>query len=232
MSEIIDLSNISSFHKTCESINLPEKVVISLLKNQIMQNSLMYDETCFYSAEDMYNKYGGHEISKYEKHVYIFSKRFQLVEKKKEKLEKQKEKLEKQKEEEEHKKTEYEETKEKLEKNLFKLLNPPIFVKIWENGDLQLIKSQADLFHIFSDITGKYNLKRWLDDPEKRTYKKLEFSPKQKLNDEMIYNLFNIETGFSYEISSCEPENDELKYPQEILMNICNTKNNDALRNI
>jgi hypothetical protein len=94
------------------------------------------------------------------------------------------------------KQNDYEYTKQDFETTHFKVINPPMIVRITESAGLQYM-TQKDFNFIYRNRTcnGESFANKWLNDPEIRTYENLVFLPKQTAPA----NSFNLFMGFPVE---------------------------------
>lgn len=81
--------------------------------------------------------------------------------------------------------------KEKFEENHFKLIEPPVFVRISKDKRLCLLKKE-ELKHCYANFycNGTVFIDKWISDPAIRTYDSLIYFPKQSVPDN-VYNIFN-----------------------------------------
>ena len=82
----------------------------------------------------------------------------------------------------------YEYMKIEFEKTHFKLMNPPLYVRLY-NG-VQFLKSN-ELHHLYNNLLcdGKLFIDKWIKDSKMRTYENLVYLPKQDA-PEGSYNIF------------------------------------------
>jgi len=101
----------------------------------------------------------------------------------------------------------YEFMKAEFEKTHFKLMNPPMYVRVY-NG-IQYLKS-TELHHLYNNLIcdEKLFINTWIADPKIRTYENLVYVPKQEVPDES-YNIF---TDFN-----CEAKEGPVDIPQSVL---------------
>lgn len=106
----------------------------------------------------------------------------------------------------------YEFMKEDFEKTHFKLMNPPMYVRIY-NG-IQFLKSN-ELHHLYNNLLceGKSFIDLWVKDAKMRTFENIVYLPKQD-PPEGSYNIF---TDFD-----CEAKEGNIDVPQSILKLITN----------
>jgi hypothetical protein len=109
----------------------------------------------------------------------------------------------------------YEFMKTEFEKTHFKLMNPPLYVRLY-NG-IQFLKS-SDLLHLYNNLLcdKKLFIKEWIADPKIRTYENLVYKPKQEVSEES-YNIF---TDFD-----CQSKEGSINTIQSILKLISNNEN-------
>jgi len=113
----------------------------------------------------------------------------------------------------------YEFMKTDFEKTHFKLMNPPLYVRLY-NG-IQFLKS-SELTHLYNNLLcdKKLFIKEWIADPKIRTYESLVYKPKQEVAPE----YFNIFTDFD-----CQAKEGSITTIQSILKLISN--NDDKVFN-
>jgi hypothetical protein len=93
------------------------------------------------------------------------------------------------------KQDDYDYKKKQFEETHFKLMNPAVYVRIY-NGKINLLKHN-ELLHLYNNLycNNELFITKWIKDPEIRTYEELVYKPKQEVPD----NVFNIFTGFPNE---------------------------------
>ena len=87
----------------------------------------------------------------------------------------------------------YEDIKKQFEINHFKLINPAVYVHLFENkmnfkSKLDLMMNYENLYYMESGEKVPF-IKKWLKDEKIRTYQEIDFRPKQIIPD-YIYNIF------------------------------------------
>jgi len=87
------------------------------------------------------------------------------------------------------KQDDYEYRKVDFEQTHFKLMNPAVYVRIY-NDKITLLKHN-DLLHMYSNLfcNNELFVSKWIKDPTIRTYEELVYKPKQTVAENM-YNLF------------------------------------------
>ena len=93
------------------------------------------------------------------------------------------------------KQDDYEYKKVEFEKTHFKLMNPAVYVRLY-NDKINLLKHN-ELLHLYNNVFCNKELfiSKWIKDPSIRTYEELVYKPKQDV-PEAMYNIF---TGFPIE---------------------------------
>ena len=94
------------------------------------------------------------------------------------------------------KQNDYEYMKQDFEVTHFKVMNPPMIIRLTTNGGLQQL-AQKDFAFMYKNLlcNGENFTNRWLSDPTIRTYESLVFLPKQNAPADQ-YNIFK---GFPVE---------------------------------
>lgn len=90
------------------------------------------------------------------------------------------------------KQDDYEYKKVEFEKTHFKLMNPAVYVRLY-NDKITLLKHN-ELLHLYNNMFCNKELfvSKWIKDPTIRTYEELVYKPNQTVSD-TVYNIF---TGF------------------------------------
>lgn len=93
------------------------------------------------------------------------------------------------------KQDDYEYKKIEFEKTHFKLMNPAVYVRLY-NDKITLLKHN-ELLHLYNNMFCNKELfiSKWIKDPTIRTYEELVYKPNQAVSD-TVYNIF---TGFPIE---------------------------------
>jgi hypothetical protein len=113
----------------------------------------------------------------------------------------------------ENQEDDYDAMKNEFEKTYFKLLQPSLYG--WIEEDKIYTLTAKDLIHQRQNLllqNGESFIKKWVIDPEIRTYKKLVYSPKKEVPDD----LFNIFTGFK-----TEPKEGKFEAVSKLLLMVC-----------
>lgn len=115
------------------------------------------------------------------------------------------------------KQDDYDYKKKQFELTHFKLMNPAVYVRIY-NGKINLLKHN-ELLHLYNNLFCNKELfvSKWIKDPEIRTYEELVYKPKQTVAD----NVYNIFTDFSI-----EPNKGNISAVHEVLRLISNNNEN------
>lgn len=109
----------------------------------------------------------------------------------------------------------YKAMKDTMEECYFKLMEPPVYVNV-DSERFSILKREG-LTHQLQNCkmsNGEYFLKKWILDPDIRTYSRLVFSPKK----EVRHDEFNLFTEFAIPPKA----GGDISKPQELLRIICN----------